>query len=420
MLHTLPYSQPLPAGAASALAIVRTLADAGHRALLAGGCVRDLLRGAQPHDYDVATDARPERVVALFRPTRQVGAQFGVVLVRSKRVWIEVATFRSDHEYHDGRRPVGVSFTDAETDARRRDFTVNGMFLDPLAGHVLDYVGGAADLAARVIRAIGHAPTRFAEDYLRLLRAPRFAARLGYEIEPETLAAIRASAPKLVEVAAERVHDELERMLAAPSRAAGLTLLETTGLLPYLWRGARWSAAELQTGRAVLAALPPEAPFVAAWAALLDGRSIADVHDIGRRLAFSNEDRETVAWLVASAPRLDDPDAPRLSELKRLMAHPALPALRLLVTARYTLQCDGQQRTARLAERLAAVAPEAVAPAPFVTGADLLALRVPEGPLYARVLDELYARQLEETLTSRDDALAALDALLRQPPNAPA
>ena len=415
MLQTLPYPQTLPPGAAPALTIVRALTDAGRRALLAGGCVRDLLRGAEPHDYDVATDARPEQVVAQFRQTRQVGAQFGVVLVRSKGIWVEVATFRSDHEYHDGRRPVAVSFTDAENDARRRDFTVNGMFLDPLAGQVLDYVGGAADLAAHVIRAIGDARTRFGEDYLRLLRAPRFAARLEYAIEPDTLAAIRTLAPKLAEVAAERVHDELQRMLGAPSRAAALALLETTGLLPHLWRGAVWPAAQLATARAVLAALPAEAPFIAAWAALLNSRAEEEVHEISRSLAFSNEDREAAAWLVASAPRLDDPDAPRLSELKRLMAHSAFCALGQLAAARHTLIADSSERTSRLAARVAAVKPEAVAPPPFVTGSDLLVLQVAPGPVYARVLDELYTRQLEETLTTRDEALAALHALLKEP-----
>ncbi len=190
MTETFPLAGELPAESAGAVAIVRTLVAAGHRALLAGGCVRDLLLGSPPHDYDVATDAPPERVTTLFSNTRLVGAQFGVVLVKKKRRWIEVATFRTDDVYLDGRRPVRIALSDARHDALRRDFTVNGMFLDPLAREVIDYVGGRPDLAARVIRAIGAPAARFAEDHLRLLRAARFAARLDFALEPVTLAAV--------------------------------------------------------------------------------------------------------------------------------------------------------------------------------------------------------------------------------------
>ncbi|RMF77512.1 MAG: CCA tRNA nucleotidyltransferase, partial [Planctomycetota bacterium] len=197
--------------------------DAGHTALLAGGCVRDLLLGAQPQDFDVATDATPERVCELFRGTRRVGAQFGVVLVRQRRTWVEVATFREDFQYRDGRRPEAIRYSDARHDAQRRDFTINGMFLDPLAAELIDYVGGRFDLSARLVRAVGDPAQRFAEDHLRLLRAVRFAARLGFEIEPTTLDAIRAFGDRLPRVAAERRREELDKMFAHPQRARALS-----------------------------------------------------------------------------------------------------------------------------------------------------------------------------------------------------
>ena len=244
MQEVYPFRGALPGAAAAAVATVRALANAGHQALLAGGCVRDLLLGQVPQDYDVATDARPERVVALFRATRQVGAQFGVVLVKKHHRWIEVATFRSDGPYLDGRRPVQVTLSDARHDALRRDFTVNGMFLDPLSLRVIDYVGGQPDLAACLIRAIGEPAARFDEDYLRLLRAVRFAARLGFSIEPATLASIREHAPTLASVAAERVREELEKMFAHPTRCQAWDLLGECGLRPFLWPRAGWTPAQ--------------------------------------------------------------------------------------------------------------------------------------------------------------------------------
>jgi tRNA nucleotidyltransferase/poly(A) polymerase len=200
--ETVPFQAELPPAAEPAVTAVHKLAADGHQALLAGGCVRDLLLGLAPQDYDIATDATPDRICELFRRTRKVGAQFGVVLVRVKGRWVEVATFRSDGEYLDGRRPVQVHFCDARHDAERRDFTVNGMFLDPLERTLIDYVGGRQDLQAGLIRAIGDPAARFAEDHLRLLRAVRFAGRLGFEIEPATFAALKANVSKLVTVAA--------------------------------------------------------------------------------------------------------------------------------------------------------------------------------------------------------------------------
>ncbi|MFO7898995.1 MAG: CCA tRNA nucleotidyltransferase, partial [Planctomycetota bacterium] len=215
----------------SAEEIVRTLRGAGHTAYFVGGCVRDMILGVEPHDIDVATDARPRQIVDLFEQTREVGAQFGVVLVCVDGDWSEVATFRSDLGYSDGRRPDDVAFTDAEGDVRRRDFTINGLLYDPVEGEIIDHVGGRADIEAGVVRCIGDPKTRFEEDKLRLLRAVRFAARLEYTIEPATFKAMRAAAPSVTVVSPERIGGELLTIFTAPHADRGLELLDAAGLL---------------------------------------------------------------------------------------------------------------------------------------------------------------------------------------------
>jgi poly(A) polymerase len=213
--------------------IVRRLRKEGFEALLAGGCVRDMLRGREPKDYDVATSARPEELLRLFRRTLKVGVQFGVVMVGDAGPWIEVATFRSDVHYSDGRHPDRVVFSTAQQDAQRRDFTVNGLFYDPARQEVIDYVGGQADLQRRVLRAIGQPSERFAEDHLRLLRAVRFAAVLDFAIERRTWQAVVEHAALLRKVSRERVLEELGRMLSSAGRAVGMRLLSESGLLAY-------------------------------------------------------------------------------------------------------------------------------------------------------------------------------------------
>src|SRR5579872_4993622 len=211
---------------------IARLRGAGHQAFLVGGCVRDLLLGSKPKDYDIATDARPDRIMDLFPNSGRVGAHFGVVLVRDLLVQVEVATFRSDQEYEDGRRPSAVHFeTDPKQDVLRRDFTVNGLLMDVESGQVLDYVEGRTDLERRVIRAIGDPDERFREDHLRLLRAVRFAARLGFEIEPRTFAAMQKHHALIHGVSAERVRDELVRILTEGGARRGFELLDASGLL---------------------------------------------------------------------------------------------------------------------------------------------------------------------------------------------
>jgi poly(A) polymerase len=412
MNESSPFHAQLPAAAHGAIRIVRKLTAAGHQALLAGGCVRDLLLELQPEDYDVATDAPPDRICQLFRRTRKVGAQFGVVLVREQRKWIEVATFRSDGQYLDGRRPSEVHFCDARHDAERRDFTVNGMFLDPVERILIDYVGGRDDLEAKLIRAIGHPPARFAEDHLRLVRAVRFAARLEFQIEPVTFAALKDHASKLATVAAERVREELEKMLTHPTRRRAFGLLVECGLHLYLWKGAAWRADQIAAGSRLLGRLPQRVSFPLAFAALLVDRDTKAIQAICRALTCSNEHRDTVVWLIEHQTDLDDPDKISLARLKRLLAHPAFPQLRAWAETRYLESPDETQRRARLAARVAAVAPEAVCPGPLVTGDDLAARGVTPGPIYKQVLDVLYTRQLEETMITRAAGLQMLDELL--------
>src|SRR5688572_30028855 len=222
-----------------ALAVVQRLRGAGHVAYFAGGCVRDLLLGLEPKDYDVATDAPPDRVRELFKRTQAVGQAFGVILVRVGRSQVEVATFRAEGKYLDGRRPSEVRFTTAEEDAKRRDFTINGLFLDPVTDEVIDYVGGQEDLKNNVLRAIGDPRVRFEEDYLRLLRAVRFVARFNMNLDPETAKAIRAGAANLKAISPERVADELRLMLTPATRKVAWPNLENYGLAQVIFRNWR-------------------------------------------------------------------------------------------------------------------------------------------------------------------------------------
>ncbi len=415
----------VPAEAEAAVSIVRELRARGFVALLAGGCVRDLLLGATPKDFDVATNAVPAEITRLFRPTRLVGQAFGVVLVKRRGTWIEVATFRSDGAYSDGRHPDSVTFTDARHDAQRRDFTINGMFLDPLTGSLLDYVGGAEDLKAKRIRCIGEPRARFAEDYLRMLRAVRFAARLDFEIEPETMRAIQAWAASLRKIAPERIREELEKMLGHPRRARAFELLRDSGVLPFIWGGdadgvtgaspgavGNWSDERFAAARRLLSNLPMDADFCAALAAILVDRPPRQLDEICRALTCSNEQREVVLWLVANARALDDPARVTLADLKRRMANPAFAALRMLVEARWCDLPEGGMWNPALSERVASIDPASIAPPPLVTGDDLIEAGVAAGPIFKRVLDELYRQQLEGQLADRESALAEMRRLV--------
>ncbi len=423
--------------------ICRKLQASGFKAYLVGGCVRDLLLGREPEDYDVATDALPERVQQLFPHSLAVGAQFGVIVVVEDPIQVEVATFRSDVGYSDGRHPDRVRYTkSAEEDVRRRDFTINGLLLDPLTGQVLDYVGGRGDLSAGVIRAIGQPGQRFREDKLRMVRAVRFAARFGYRIEPATFAAIRELATEVRVVSAERLRDELTKLLTEGKARRGFELLDETGLLPaVLPEIARMKGVEqppqfhpegdvwIHT-LLMLERLPAGVPPTLAWGVLLhdvgkpptftppanpEGRIRFDQHvevgtrmaeEICRRLRFSGNDTEQIAALVANHLRFKDVAEMRASTLKRFVRldrfeeHLELHRLDCLAS-------HGSLEAYEFVRRFVAeTPPEEVRPARVVTGDDLIAMGFTPGPRFKEILQMVEDAQLEGRLKGREEALA--------------
>ena len=408
-----------------ALTVVKRLRDAGHVAYFAGGCVRDLLLGLQPKDYDVATDAPPDAVRAIFRNTQAVGAAFGVILVRLGGSQIEVATFRADMEYDDGRHPVGVRFTSAEEDSKRRDFTINGLFLDPISNQVIDYVGGQEDLRQRVIRAIGDPEARFREDHLRLLRAIRFAARMEFQIEPQTGQAIRHHAPHLTRISPERVADELRLMLTRYDAAWAwhAMTIEYPGLSEVVFRfaGTVPPAAD-RSGLNILGIGPEETwPFALSLAAIsvewsmFQNRGVAirqiiersNVHRLVRALRqslrISNEEADDMKdTLEGVAILLSEPPL-RVGTLKRFLQRRTANLSRTLLQK---IVCHiGPPVLADLNALLEKYANADFAPSPFITGDDLTAAGLKPGKLFKRVLDDVYDAQLEDRVRSKDEAM---------------
>ncbi len=396
--------------------LVMQLRRAGYEALWAGGCVRDELLGRTPKDYDVATSARPDQVRELFgdRPTLPIGAAFGVIAVRGPRGagTVEVATFRTDGAYSDGRRPDEVRFSTPEHDAQRRDFTINGLFFDPLAEQVIDYVGGRADLERRVIRAIGLAEERFEEDKLRMLRAVRFAATFEFTLEAETQAAVTRHAAEISRVSPERIAGELRRMLVHPTRARALELLLETGLLhaivPPL---AELAGLEREPALALLHALE-EPTFAVAWAALARRLrpSSSDLAAWGKQLRLSNEEIEGAAWFLPALEVVRN--APRLpwSRVQRVLVHPRVEELMTLLAAEVSAGQAEAESLAFCRERLN-WSREELDPPPLLTGDDLIAHGVPRGPAYRDLLEAVRTEQLERRISTRDEALALIDRL---------
>jgi putative nucleotidyltransferase with HDIG domain len=424
----------------AALGIVQVLQAAGHEAYFVGGCVRDLLLGSEPADYDVATSALPEAVERLFPHTKPVGRKFGVMLVIEGRRQIEIATFRAESGYQDGRRPEQVSFGDPRADAARRDFTINGLFLDPVTNTVRDWVGGEADLRARLIRTIGSPDARFAEDHLRLLRAVRFAVRLDFTVEPETFAAIRRHAPRIQGISPERIREELMKIFRPPHAARGLDLLHATGLLAQVMPeleatvNCEQSPEHHPEGtvfnhlRLMLEHLPADAPEMLPWAVLLHdvakpvtasrdpatGRIRFLEHDtvgvemaeqILRRLRCANDQIEPVLVATRHHMQLKQAAQMRKSTLRRHLLRPTFP-FELELQRLDALGSDGRMETyeflARTADELARQ-PHLVPP--LLTGDDLLALGL-RGPALGALLAEVRERQLADELLTRDAALA--------------
>ena len=397
-----------------AVSIARRLREHGHVAYLAGGCVRDRLLGLVPSDYDVATDARPDRIKALFRSAIGVGESFGVVLVRRGELVTEVATFRSDGEYLDRRRPDSIRFADEVSDAARRDFTVNALFEDPLDGTIVDHVGGGPDLEAGLLRAVGDPRARLAEDRLRVLRAIRFAARFGFRIEEGTEAAISGFSPALEGVSRERVGGELRRMLADPGRGTAARLLERFELdrevlgLPRTTPGL-----ELLDGLGEEARDPVDA--LVAW--LLDRGAAPDVAErevLRSRLMLSNEESRRLARLLELVATMD-----RWSELtvaRRIRA--GSDELHHAAHALFQLRRPGPG--ARIREELDELLPGGIAPDPLLDGDDLIEAGLRPGPRFKGILDSVYDAQLEGRVRDRPQALQhALDLAVEPSPETP-
>jgi poly(A) polymerase len=406
-----------------ALDVVRTLQAAGYAALWAGGCVRDELLGVAPQDYDVATSARPEQLRPLFRRRNEIGAHFGVVQVigprGADRDWltVEVATFRSDGAYVDGRRPDAVTFSTPEEDAQRRDFTVNGMYFDPVKGELIDFVGGRADLDARVLRAIGDPAARFTEDKLRILRAARLAARFELAIDPATRAAARRLAPAIHAVSAERIAEELRKLLIHRNRTRGLRLLHDLALiepiLPELAAGGAWERAA-----GVVERLEPVVSFPLALAATLCPLSPPAAERIAGRLKLPNAETARLRWLVENQSVLSDAAGLRASKLKPLLVHPGVEELLALHRA-IAGAGGGDTGHVEYCERLIRdTPPDVLNPPPLATGEDLIAMGLKPGPAFKPLLDAAREAQLEDRVTTKEQALALIRRLQAAPPAA--
>lgn len=441
MVHLIPT--PLSTGARQ---VVQRLHDAGFIALWAGGCVRDMIMGRTPKDYDVATNATPEQVMALFPRAVAVGKAFGVVRVRAGDVEYEVATFRKDHAYKDGRHPEAVSFTDEKTDARRRDFTVNALFYDPLTDKVHDYVNGQADIAARVIRAVGHPRDRFEEDRLRLLRAVRFAASLDFKLDAKTLAAIRSQAEKIETISVERIQQELTRLLLEAARTGdAIQLLMDSGLLVRILP----EVAALR-GQAQPPQFHPEGDVFTHTLMMLNAMRFPTLrlayavllHDIGKpptanimengrirfnqhakqgaamaetilkRLRLPSDDIKAIVFAIGNHMRFMDVRKMRRTTLHRLVGVPTFS----MELELHRLDCEAShgdmQNFDFLTEFQRTCKAKPVLPKPWITGDDIMALGVPNGPLVGRWKKLAYDAQLEKHVANREDALAWLKPLI--------
>lgn len=396
-----------------AIEVVEKLRAAGFEALWAGGCVRDQLLGIEPKDYDVATSARPEQIRDLFgqKRTLAVGASFGVITVLGRRPQgqIEVATFRTDAAYSDGRHPDSVAFTTAEHDAERRDFTINGLFFDPVAGEVVDYVGGRADLDRQLVRAIGDPRLRFGEDKLRMLRAVRFAATFGFAIEAETLAAIREMAPQVTTVSAERIGAEVRRMLVDRRRAVAIDLLRETELLPQvLPEVAALDAASWDDVRRVLANLQEPTLAMALATLLLHVEDEKAAGAMGRRLRYTNREIERTQWLLAQLELIRDAPQVFWPRLQRVLVHDGADELVALFAA---IAGEGDAALAFVRERLA-WAQEKLNPPPLIDGSDLIRHGLAPSPDFARLLEAVRDAQLGGEIETVAGAMTLVQRLL--------
>lgn len=429
----------------AAISIVRKLQEAGFSAFWVGGCVRDFLLGREAKDYDIVTSALPDDIESLFTKTIPVGRKFGIIVVLREGFEFQVATFRAEADYTDGRHPDHVTFGDAMADARRRDFTVNGLFYDPIHEKLRDWVGGEKDLNARVIRTIGSPLERFSEDHLRLLRAVRFAAQLDFEIEPQTFEAVRSTAAKIRGISAERIRDELIKLFAPPHAERGLQLLHESGLMEHVLPELAATVTCEQSPdfhpegsvfnhlKLMLSKMPSDADPLLPWAVLMHDiakpltasrdpatgsihfyeheRVGADMAEqILERLRFPRKQIEAVVKVVRCHMQFKDAPQMRKSTLRRMLMRPTFP----LELALHRMDCLGSHGRLDvynfLIERQRELANQPQMVPPLVNGRDLLEMGFKPGPQLGALLSEIRDKQLQEELCSRDEAIAYLQS----------
>ncbi len=387
----------------AAIHVVKILRQNGFEALLAGGCVRDMLMGRRAKDYDVATNARPNEVRKLFRRTLKVGVKFGVVIVLIRRIHVEVATFRSEADYKDGRHPGSVEFTNAQEDASRRDFTINGMFFDPIENKVIDYVDGQKDLKRGVIRTIGKAEHRFGEDHLRMLRAIRFSTRFDFAIEPATFAAICKHAAAIKKMSGERIAMELEDILVSPNRSAGVSMLIESGLSEQIFGG--FAGQEAKLAAAVMAELPKRIDFALGLAGLFVGFETPFAVEKLKILRLSRKHAKDVKYLLCNRGKLSNKDM-SLAELKQFLVEPYFEDLYSLEKAIQKAAGDGGGLAAlkALRRRIDDLGDVELRPKPLLNGHNLSRLGAESGPELGLLAKEMYIAQLEGELETVEDA----------------
>jgi len=388
----------------AAIKVIRHLQRRGFKALLAGGCVRDMLLRRRAKDHDVATDAQPKDVIRLFKRTLKVGAKFGVVIVLIEGQQVEVATFRTESGYDDGRHPGSVEFSTAAEDAGRRDFTINGMFYDPLEKQVIDHVNGQADLKSRIVRTIGKPAERFGEDYLRMLRAVRFSTQLDFAIESSTWSAVSGNAKKIAKISGERIAMELEGILVHPNRAVGASMLIESGLAMVIFPG--FADEQAKSAISVLGQMRKKVDFALAIACFFAGCETEYAIRSCRILKLSRNQNKHIKFLLANRGRLLD-EQMSVAELKKILAEPYFRDLYELQRAIQKSKGDGRKSIAALIalrKRINALGDVELQPEPLLNGHDLIRLGAVPGPVMGQLAEEMYIAQLEGTLHTAEQA----------------
>jgi poly(A) polymerase len=388
----------------AAIRVIKRLHSKGFEGLLAGGCVRDMLLGRPANDYDVATDALPAEIIRLFKRTIKIGAQFGVVVVLMNEARVEVATFRSETDYLDGRHPEAVKFVSASEDASRRDFTINGMFFDPLKKEVIDYVDGQADLEKKVVRTIGEPAERFAEDHLRMLRAVRFSTQLGFSIEPKTWSAVCKGAENIGKISGERIAMELEAILVNPNRSLGASMLIKSGLAEAIFPG--FDGKRAQFAISVLSKLRRKVNFALALSCLFADCPAKFALEKCVILRLSRNQNKHIKFLLTNRGKLLEEEM-SLARLKKIASAPYFGDLYELQRAIQKAGCGGEKALAplvKLSRRLKALGDVELKPKPLLNGHELIGLGAAPGPGLGQLAEEMYIAQLEGTLQTVEQA----------------